>query len=400
MSEPRRLRVCHVSALPSKDPRGPVGGVGTYTVALLDMLSRGPLDAVVVCNADADVERSRATGAEIVPTWQFGDPLYPGAVARAVAGCRPDIVHVQQELFLFGPGPVALVFPLLLARLRKYRVVVTVHGVTTDREIDESLMKGRRSLVPLWAVRKVIVGIFRNIARSRAHLVVHGAVLKDRLIALGARPQDVTVIAHPLFTPDPTGATLSKTQARERLGLPADAHVVLTWGYWNGYKGVEVLAQGFARYRQRDPNAILILGTGPHPQLRDDAQYIASYDAEMRALSSHDGIVHAGFIDDERLGEYVRAADVCVFAYTKYLAASGPATYALTQEAPVLFSSVFADVPDELSFTPDPDGVDAALQRFFADPGAHAAAAAILRERASGRALLEQYVKLYGGVVE
>ncbi len=396
MTEPR-TRVCHVTALPSPGGRGPVGGVGTYSIALLELLAGGPLDQRVVCNADAELGGERLPpGVEAVPAWRFGSFGYPRDVTRAVDAQSADVVHLQQELFLYGPGPIALLFPPLLSRLRRrHRVVVTVHGVTTDREIDAGLMQGRRSPVPLPMLRAVVVGIFRAIARSGADLVVHGDVLKERLIELGARPERVSVIAHPLFTHAPPGPPQSREEARRALGLEPDRKIALTWGYWNGYKGLNELARGFARFASEAPDALLLLGTGPHPQLRGDRAYMASYAAEMTALASNAGVRHVGFIDDAALPGYVRAADVCIFAYTKYLAASGPATFALTLDAPALFSSVFPDVPAAISFAPTPDGVAFALRRFFDDPGGALAATAQLRERASSRRLLAQYLELY-----
>jgi len=390
----QKLRICHVTALPSRDARGPVGGVGTYSLALLEMLRAGPLELSAVCNADA---APPPFDLQVVPAWHFGSPLYPRDVTRAVAHLRPDVVHVQQELFLYGPGPIALLFPGLIARLRRrHRVVVTVHGVTTQREIDASLMRGRRSPIPLPLVRGAIVGIFRAIARSGADLVVHGDVLKERLVTLGAPSERVTVIAHPLFAT--AAAEQTRAQARAALGLDPGKPIALTWGFWNGYKGLDELVRGFERFAQRHPGALLLLGTGPHPQLRHDRAYTAAYQAAMSALSSHSGVRHVGFIDDAALPQFVRAADVSIFAYTKYLAASGPATYALTLESPVLLSSVFPGVAPALRFEPSPDGVDAALERFFADPEPARAAAKALRDSASAQTLLEQYVDLYGRV--
>lgn len=394
----RSLRVCHVAPLPS----GPVGGVGTYMLALLEVLSGGPIESAVVCNADADLlAMPLPPHARAFPAWHFGSARYPGEIEAGLAAQSFDVVHLQQELFLYGQGALALLFPFLLGRLRrKYRVVVTVHGVTTDREIDSSLMQGRRSPIPLPVLRLVIVGIFKAIARSRAHLVVHDAVLKDRLIALGARAGDVSVIAHPLFSPGEADRTFDRNLVRRSLGLPKNAKVVLTWGYWNGYKGLDVLTEGFERFAQRHPDAVLVLGTGPHPQLGGDRAYMASYEREMAQLAAHPSVRHAGFIAQEELAQYVRAADLCAFAYTKYLAASGPATYALTMGAPVVYSNVFAGVPPIMTFEPTAQGVDDALQRYFDDPLPFAAAARELRDRAGAATLLAQYEELYGRLTE
>lgn len=391
-------RITHVTALPVKGGQGPVGGVGTYSASLLELLSRAPFEHTVLCNRDADGDRIATLPANVhaLPTWTFDRFDMPRVIARAVEVSQPQLIHLQQELFLYGRGPKALLFPLLLRRLRRrHEVVVTVHGVTTSREIDENLLAGRRTPVPLAIVRPVIVGIFRSIARSGAHLVVHSETLRERLIELGAKAERITVIPHLLFTQRGDAARLTRAQAREKLGIPAHARVVLTWGYWNGYKGLDVLVDGFARYRAADSDALLVLGTGPHPQLRNDAAYIATYDEAMKHLSRGEGVRHAGFIPDDHLNEYIAAADVCVFAYTKHLAASGPATLAVTLGAPLLLSTVFDDAPREIAFEPNPTALADALGRFFADPLAHEAAASAMRERAADATILDAYTRLY-----
>jgi glycosyltransferase involved in cell wall biosynthesis len=391
------LRITHVSALPGAGGRGPVGGVGTYMASLLHLFGRTPFAHTVIANRDASLDEIAGLPANVsaVPTWRFGDWRAIWQVLRGVRASHPQIVHVQHELFLFGQGAKALLFPLLLARLTgAYRVVVTVHGVTTAREIDESLLAGRRSPVPLALVRRVIVGIFTAIARSRAHLVVHSSTLRERLLALGASPDRVSVIAHPLFSTQ-SDARPDKAEARAALGIDATSTVVLTWGYWNGYKGLDELVAGFAAFRRSHPNAQLIMGTGPHPQLHGDAAYMASYQTAMEALGSGEGVRIAGFIDAAQLPVYVAAADVCIFAYTKHLAASGPASYAVTLGTPVLVSSVFPDVPEQIVFEPNPNAIAAALERFVADPESHARAGEALRERSGDDTIVAAYEALY-----
>lgn len=398
----RDARVGHVSALPGDHASGPIGGVGAYTGSLLGILAAGAFDHTLVANRDAGRSEIAALPENVcvLPTWRFGDPLAFHRIARALEGVRPAIVHVQHELFLYGSSARALLFPPFLhAMARRRPTVVTVHGVTTSREIDESLLAGRRSPLPLGLVRPIIVGIFRSLARSNAELVVHSETLRARLIALGAAATKVHVIAHPLFTARAAAVpTIDRRTARARLGIPQDAEVVLTWGYWNGYKGLEVLAAGFADFAATRPNALLVLGTGPHPQHRNDQAYLHAYRTAAAALEGA-GRRHVGFIADETLPDYLAAADVCVFAYTKHLAASGPATFALSAGKPILLSTVFPGVPATLTFTPEPNAVARALARFFDDPASHARAALALRENASDDRVRTAYDDLYARVL-
>lgn len=397
-----RPLVAHVSALPATRRGSVVGGVGSYTLSLLQLLSRVCGASVLIANADADltIQRDVPQNVRLHPCWHFNSPRYPIDIARALHRNRCDIVHLQHELFLYGQGPRAFLFPLFLRWLtRRYRVVVTVHGVTTTRDIDRELLQGRRSLVPLSILKRLIASIFAATATSAADFVVHTPELRNRLIELGSKPERTHVIAHQLFTRIAEPATLGRAQCRSALGIEPSAKVVLTWGYWNGYKGLDVLVAGVERFRQSEPDAVLVLGTGPHPQLHDDPTYMAAYTAAMERYAAHEHVKVVGFIRDEELPTYVRAADVAMFSYTKHLAASGPATLALSLNTPVLYSDVFSDTPPELTFPPTAAGVSEALTRYFGDPASLEAACRAFRAQATDEVIAASYETLYGKVL-
>lgn len=390
------LRVLHVAPIRSGVPTSGVGGVGAYMLSLLNVLS-GRIANTVLCNDDADVQSAQkgAPSAAFVPTWTFGSIKYPIQIFFRTKAELGDIIHIQHELFLFGPGSIALCFPLLLFLLRKRKnVVITVHGVVTEVDLDESLMRGRRSVIPFGIIRRLILSIFRSIAKSGAHKIVHSDELRKRLVTLGAVADSITVIDHPLST-EPLGISLSKAQARAALRLPSAAPTIISWGYWNSYKGHAVLVDGFRLFRQSFPEARLLLGAGPHPQLKNDLNYRREYEATMSEFAGVEGVEVLGYIESSELPQFVRASDVSVFAYTKYLAASGPASYSLSLGTPVLLSAVFGDAPEQLQFQPTAGALAQKLVEFFKRREEFEAASAALAERASADALRTKYFDVY-----
>lgn len=76
--------------------------------------------------------------------------------------------------------------------------------------------------------------------------------------------QRVHYLAPPL--PLPRGAVPCQTVARERLGLPRGAAVLLYAGNLDRYQGVELLLEVVARVRAECPDVLLYLATGSDPR--------------------------------------------------------------------------------------------------------------------------------------
>ncbi len=288
----------------------------------------------------------------------------------------PDVVHIQHELLLYGAAASAFSFPVWASAVAKrYPAAVTVHGVLDPFEIPQGLFQGRVPALAYPVVPSALRWIFRSIARLPAVKIVHGAALADRLVRYGARREEVVVA--PMLS-NLRARSVPRDAARSHLGIPPDAQVVLSWGFLNGYKGFECVLEGFERFAQKAPGALLLMNVAPHPK----AAGSRIHDAEMTRLAERakcvPGVRFGGFISDAELPYYICAADVGVFAYSLQIAESGPLTDTVRLGTPVLLSGAFLDTPRALSFPPTEQGVCDALSRFFARPRAVAEASALL----------------------
>ena len=63
---------------------------------------------------------------------------YPFQVLKQVLKDKPQIVHIQHEINMFGDWPTALIFPLLpfLLKMTRVKVVVTIHAIVSQKQID------------------------------------------------------------------------------------------------------------------------------------------------------------------------------------------------------------------------------------------------------------------------
>ncbi|HEY9085182.1 MAG TPA: glycosyltransferase [Candidatus Tyrphobacter sp.] len=391
-----KLRVAMISTWPGSDS-STSGGVAGYTRGLADMLAPNS-EVTVLADTGASANGSACA---VVPTWNPG-MLTASMLHRALRELDPDVVHVQHELFLYGSVPSAVAFPSWLHSIARLRpTVVTVHGVVSGDQMDRVLLRGRvpRPLTPL--AQSIVRAIFRGIARSPAMKVVHGPALATRLIEYGAQESDIAIapIAAPSLSGIP-GRNASREEARTHLGIPADARVVLSWGFLNTYKGFDELLSGFEKFRARHPDAMLILGAGVHPKLRSDARYLHEHAALVQRARRSDGVRYVGFIPVSQLSDYVIAADVAVFAYTHYVAASGPAADSAALGAPVLLSSAFEDAPPILTFTPHPDEIARKLEDFFASPKVFADETARLTSDASKERIRRSHEAIYARAID
>ncbi len=110
--------------------------------------------------------------------------------------------------------------------------------------------------------------------------------------------------------------TVSRAQARDRLGLDAQDDVILFFGQVRPYKGVAELVRAFRIVLPERPRARLVIaGARRHDPL---AAATPALDPAERARI----VTSAGFIDPLDTQHYFRAADFAVFPYRQILTSS------------------------------------------------------------------------------
>ena len=209
------------------------------------------------------------------------------------------------------------------------------------------------------------------------HVVMSGSVRRD-LGTLGiAAP--VREVRHPVVAH--FGDMLPRAAARAALGLPADAPVLLFFGFVRRYKGLHVLLDALPAVLKRLPEAKLVVAGEFYD---DDAPYRAQSAALGDAVR-----FDADYIPNERVGLYFSAADVVVQPYVT-ATQSGVAQIAFQFGRPVITTDVggLAEaVPDGeagLVVPPEnPPALAAAIVRFFEEELAERLEVGVQRERAT-----------------
>lgn len=362
------MRIAVVSLYPPRAEKHiQSSGVASYTKNLLKNMGMQPGDEVfVVCNKTGAPEAYTDDGFTIARVFDR-NYKFVWQIYRYIKKIQPDAVHVQHEIPLYGGIHTALMLPLLVLLLRQFGVVVTLHHVVSLRKIDGKFVRANKSSLPAAVVRAAFRYIVGSIGRWANALITHEEYFKDILVnEYGVAAAKIAVIPHGVedFAPQ------SKQAARQKLGIAKDRHVVVFMGYLAGYKGVDLLIDGFARYAQTDSRALLIIAAGKHPKFTNDADYLAHYAAmqqKAQSLIAKTKYQWIGFMPESAIPDYYAACDATIYPYTISMASSGPMSFAMGYEKPFLASDVFAHLlPSRVLFAQDPAALAQKLTEFFA----------------------------------
>lgn len=296
-----------------------------------------------------------------------GGPL--GIVGALRRNGIPDVVHFHWlHGYVHGRNrPVSVLksafflLQVLLLRLAGVRIVWTVHNllsysnaantsntanigriVYTESGIDLAV---RRLFAPLCdaiivhceSARDIVQQTYRlsSAVRERCHVVHHGHYLD-------AYPNEI-----------------SRTDARERLGLDADERVFLYFGRIHEYKNVPGLVEAFSDLDETDAH-LLVVGNPESDELEADLGQATASDPRIRTAF--------GFVPGDDIQIYMNAADVVVLPFESILT-SGSVMLAASFGKPVIapaLGCVGEFLAGDIVYDPtDPDGLRTALDRTF-----------------------------------
>lgn len=336
------MKIAHVTLYPPKGKKHiSSSGVASYSKNLVTHIPVD-YDQAVVC----DLTESSDVYIEDEATIRRTFKRSPGFIRDVHAELKkidPDVVHIQQELSLFGGIATAYLLQWLVFLWRK-KTVITLHGVVDFRTIDATFVRENNSHLPVWLVKRAFRIIYTPLMRWSQKIIVHERLFKDIIVdSYGISADKIAVIPHGVEMLK----TIDRTAAREKLGLPKSADIVLFMGYATGYKGIDLLIEGFAEYAKQNVKAFLVIGAGKHPKLHADKEYLKEYDRLVKKaaklLPKHQ-YIWEGFIGESDITAFYSASDVSIYPYTTALSSSGPMSLAIGYEKPFLVSEAFATV--------------------------------------------------------
>ena len=244
---------------------------------------------------------------------------------------------------------------MLFYRLLGKRVLFTAHNVNAARRDARDSWLNRLSL--------------RIQYRLCSHIFVHTEKMREELMTgFGVASTKVTVI------PFGINDTIPKTRltpggAREVLGLPANSRTLLFFGQIAPYKGLDYLVEALDLLGELDPPLHLIVAGKVKRGAEDYWERVRTQLDPLVARGR--ATCRIGFIPDEEVERYFKAADVVVLPYREIFQ-SGVPFLAFAFGVPVIATDVGSlreDIVDgangSLCRPHDPAAIAAAIGAYF-----------------------------------
>lgn len=206
------------------------------------------------------------------------------------------------------------------------------------RLVEALRQRGKKTVVTLHTVhspqsaaidrRFGVIGFHRRLADAADRLIVHGGpAMQAELVRQGVASEKICEIAHGT----PALAHVDKYSARERLGLPRDAKIMLCFGFIHPQKNLHTIVLAMNKIRRTLPNVLLYVAGS----LQNHAWFNRLYLQLLRSLVRRQSlaqhvIIREEFIPSEDAPYLYGAADVVLLPYAQgYGSASGIAHNAI-----------------------------------------------------------------------
>jgi glycosyltransferase involved in cell wall biosynthesis len=212
---------------------------------------------------------------------------------------------------------------MLYYRMLGKRLVLTVHNV------NARLRDGNDSVLNRFTLRVQY--------RLSDHIFVHTPKMQDQLARdFNVRAAAVTVIPFGINNAVPH-TSISRAEARHRLGIAAGDRTILFFGTIAPYKGVEYLVSAFQELCESDTKCRLVIAGKPRA---GEEQYWSSVQALIQRGPYAERVVqNISFVSDDDTECYFKAADVAVLPYT-HIFQSGVLFLAYSFGLPVIAADV------------------------------------------------------------
>ena len=279
--------------------------------------------------------------------------LYYARLIRYAATAKPKIFHIlwNNKFEVFDRTLLTL-----FLRLLGKRIVLTVHNVNAAKRDSKDTRLNRLTL-------RIQYGLADRI-------FVHAERLKLELSREFSVPETrVTVIPFGINNAVPS-TSLSRSEARQRLGIEDGKKAILFFGRITRYKGLEYLVTAFQQLLARHDDYQLIVAGRPE---NDYQRYWNAIQGRVQEDAGKGRVLlRAVHIPDDETELYFKAADVLVLPYTQVYQ-SGILFLGYSFGLPILAADV-GSLKDEILegktgfvFRPE-DSVDLAttIERYFA----------------------------------
>ena len=277
---------------------------------------------------------------EVKLVWSLNS-LYPFQIVRQAVRDKPDIIHIQHEVNMFGGPSTAIIFPMLMFFLKLMRVktIVTIHAVIARDQIDTELVKTfswPQSKLFVVLIKRVLSFIFKITSRLASGIIVHSRHLRSILISdYNAGEDKVFVIPHGV--PDKGAGNPAHSFEKEWGKYIEGKKIILYFGYIVRRKGLEHLIEAFTNVHKNHPDYVLVMAGG---ELSYQKEYAMDLKRTVRERGLRDKVIFTSFLSLGELEKLFDLSEFVVLPCIYSISASGPLAIAIHYHKPVVAADI------------------------------------------------------------
>lgn len=226
----------------------------------------------------------------------------------------------------------SMLFTLKLFNKQTY---VVAHGVIVDKNTVQRLVD-QKIMTRLSAKLMTILGpiFYFTISLFSKKIIVFEQILKQNLIDFAhISPNKVDVIPHGV---DTALGSMSRSEARKKLGIGKDIKMLGYFGFITPYKGPYELLRLFQQ--SEIPKKTQLYYIGGRSTHNTTKWYDDFYKHFTKSLATADDTHLTGYVSMSEMELYMSACDVLLCPHVVMISSSGPLSLAFTFGKPVLLS--------------------------------------------------------------
>lgn len=342
-----------ISDYPEKTKKGERNyGMAWHTKEIIDAISqRYGVKHIVLAETGLDNKPKLYENNKILVLRVF-DQKHPSLFPRILRWLfifnNVKQVHVHSEFCANGgmKNSILLIPFLLLIKLTGKKITYYAHNVVTELDsIATHLNINNRFM--LHFLNAGLKSYYRTLGHIVDSFVVMDSIIQKRL-SLFVKPSKIAL--NPFWI-TPSEAKVSEAEARTQLKIKNDEFVIVSFGFITYYKGSDWIIETVKKLRKQDPfkKIRLILAGGEAYSLKDKPYYQSYYQKVLNLVKNEKNITITGFVAENMIEVYLKAANLVVLPYRGLIGASGTLTHALAHGRPFVMSASM----DELLDAPD-----------------------------------------------
>ena len=334
-------------------PKGQLHGnkfsaVAGYTKNTLTHLPNyAELDVVVLADIlENKVEIYREGPIKVDRFWKRNAPfLYYSLLKKIFDYSEYQKILFEFEFGMFGGNKILIMLlPIFIAILRIFnKEVITVsHGVIlTASEVSGQLGLQKNNLKTM-VMDKALYCLYFLTCLFSNKIIVFESYLKEKLADEVGFRNKIYWIPHGVEK-SYANKEISKLEARKELGLEEKDFIILNFGFVIWYKGSDWLIKtvgDLIAENKFENSKIKLIVAGGFSKIHEKDPVYSKYcqDITKHVNDSKDKIILTGFIKEEDIMLYFKAADLVVMPYRVLISASGPFSFILKNGSPFILS--------------------------------------------------------------